>query len=423
MANSKAQNSNNKAIEKKKLIVHRDIFRDEEQEVMPASIDFETTPKEMEAFVDEPAKEPYKRVSLEDYVGPEFYIPNRRRRDFVDKLETNLAALEEMFITEQERRMNSTYTIKHYEATFKRLYEFLAFTLAKTQDDLERMEEEAQTKNFLVEYGATLPLNVLDWDDLLVELRYYCEDVKGNKEQTVLGYYRDFKAIYSYCVENGWLEHKKIIIPSKEAPIKEVYTNAEIERLITRPKTDSFVENRNWVIIHWLLGTGSRVQTIINLKVGDIDLDEGYANINIQKNGSVSRIPLVKKLQTILSDYIYDYRSDIDTDEPLSDEWLFPNRFGEKMTDDGLKKAIVQYNTHRNVYKTSIHLFRHTFAKEWIISGGDILTLQKMLGHKSLKMVQHYSNLYERDIKEKAENYALITNTKRKSGKTIQKRS
>lgn len=421
MANNKVQNTQKKANEKKKLIIHRDIIKDEEQEVLPATIEYETTPKEMKAFIDEPTKEPYKRVTLEDYITPQLYIPNRRKRDFVDK-QTPLAGLEEMFITAQERKMNSPYTIKHYEATFKRLYEFLAFTLAKTKEDLERMEREAKTKNYLAEYGAILPLSVLEWDDLFTELNNYCVNEKGNNEQTVIGYYRDLKAIYFYCFENGWLEERKISIPSREAPIKDVYTNAEIERLITRPNNDNFVENRNWVIIHWLLGTGSRVQTIINLKVGDIDLDEGYANINVQKNGSVSRIPLVKKLQAILSDYIYDYRSDIDTDEPLKDEWLFPNRFGEKMTDDGLKKAIVHYNTSRNVYKTSIHLFRHTFAKDWIIGGGDILTLQKMLGHKSLKMVQHYSNLYERDIKDKAEDFALITHTKRKSGKTIQKR-
>lgn len=421
MANNKVQKDQKKATEKKKIIIHRDIIKDEEQEVLPATIEFETTPKEMRAFLEETPQEPYKRSKLEDYIAPQFYIPNRRKRDFVDK-QSSLGKLEEMFITAQERKMNSPYTIKHYEATFKRLYEFLAFTLAKTEEDIELMKKEVQSKNYLAEYGAILPLSVLEWDDLFVELNNYCVNEKGNKEQTVIGYYRDLKAIYFYCFENGWLEQRKIPIPSKEAPIKDVYTNAEIERLITRPKNDSFVENRNWVIIHWLLGTGSRVQTIINLKVGDIDLDEGYANINVQKNGSVSRIPLVKKLQAILSDYIYDYRSDIDTDEPLKDEWLFPNRFGEKMTDDGLKKAIVHYNTSRNVYKTSIHLFRHTFAKDWIIGGGDILTLQKMLGHKSLKMVQHYSNLYERDIKDKAEDFALITHTKRKSGKTIQKR-
>ena len=102
-------------------------------------------------------------------------------------------------------------------------------------------------------------------------------------------------------------------------------------------------------------------------------------------------------------------------------EPLFCNLYGEKLSENGIKKAIANYNRSRNVEKTSVHLFRHTFAKKWIIDGGDLLQLEKMLGQSSLKMVQHYSNLYASDIKEQAEKHAVITKT-RGNGRKIRKR-
>lgn len=56
--------------------------------------------------------------------------------------------------------------------------------------------------------------------------------------------------------------------------------------------------------------TGHRIQTIINLKVGDVDLDEGYVNVNIQKNTNTRRISIINKLNRILRDYIAFYRCD-----------------------------------------------------------------------------------------------------------------
>lgn len=119
--------------------------------------------------------------------------------------------------------------------------------------------------------------------------------------------------------------------------------------------------------------------------------------------------------------YIDDYRTEVNGVPVGLNEPLFCNLYGEKLSENGIKKAIANYNRSRNVEKTSVHLFRHTFAKKWIIDGGDLLQLEKMLGQSSLKMVQHYSNLYASDIKEQAEKHAVITKT-RGNGRKIRKR-
>ena len=88
---------------------------------------------------------------------------------------------------------------------------------------------------------------------------------------------------------------------------------------------------------------------------------------------------------------------------------MFCNQFGKQFATEGLQTAIVRYNHGRGVSKTSVHLFRHTFAKKWILSGGDIFRLQKLLGHSSLEIVKEYVNIFGADLKAQYDTFAYLT--------------
>lgn len=45
-------------------------------------------------------------------------------------------------------------------------------------------------------------------------------------------------------------------------------------------------------------------------------------------------------------------------------------------------------------------MFRHTFAKKWILNGGDAFSLKKILGYGSMKMVREYVNMFDEDLKK-----------------------
>lgn len=79
------------------------------------------------------------------------------------------------------------------------------------------------------------------------------------------------------------------------------------------------------------------------------------------------------------------------------DDYLFVNELGEQMTRNAMQHAIARYNKKRGVEKTSIHAFRHTFAKHYITSGGDAFKLQRLLGHSTLDVTLNYVNLYGTD--------------------------
>ena len=338
---------------------------------------------------------------------------------------TPLAVLFQDFLTVQEDKGNSEKTIEFYVRGFYKFCEFICIcyvdlpslrAIGKSPDDISEIKPAKES----YKRGAALPIALLTVDGLERDYRHYLTTI-GLNAQTVAAYFRAYRAIAYFAMEEEWIPRRKIVVKEQEPPIKNCYTDEEIKKLVRKPKTDDFLENRNWVLVNYFLATGNRVSSVAALRIQDVDLEDGYITVNRQKNGKPTRIPLVKKIVRILRQYIDDYRTEIDGVPVGVDEPLFCNIYGEPLSENAIKKAIANYNRKRNVEKTSVHLFRHTFAKKWILDGGDLLQLEKMLGQSSLKMVQHYANLYASDIKQQAEKHAAIKKTKG-NGRKIRKR-
>lgn len=76
------------------------------------------------------------------------------------------------------------------------------------------------------------------------------------------------------------------------------------------------------------------------------------------------------------------------------------------------------YEPWRGVQKTSIHLFRHTFARKYLVDcGGDAFMLQKLLGHSTLAMTKHYCAIYDADLTKNYDNFSPLAQMKAGSEK------
>ncbi len=81
------------------------------------------------------------------------------------------------------------------------------------------------------------------------------------------------------------------------------------------------------------------------------------------------------------------------------EDYLFCDQYGGMLSMNGLRLAVARHNQSRGVEKTSTHLYRHTFARKYLVDcGGDAFMLQKLLGHSTLKMTKHYCAIYDADI-------------------------
>lgn len=296
------------------------------------------------------------------------------------------------FMVEQKTRGNSKQTLAFYQRFYKKLEAFVSRLDTTTKDlSIEALEGDSTRLAFIKSLG----------------------DVS---QQTINSYLRGFRSFGNWCEEQGYMKYFRCPIKEVEPPAKQVYSDKELAKLLVKPPMTCYSEYRNWVIINLLLATGARENTILNIKIGDVDLEEGYILFNTTKAHKIARIGLERKMVSILAEFITYWRTGGDLTE---DDYLFANEYDEQLTRTGLASAIRNYNRRRGVEKTSIHLFRHTFAKNWITSGGDILTLARVLTHSELEMVKRYANLYAYDVKEAMEQHSTLSKLRTKSGATL----
>lgn len=231
---------------------------------------------------------------------------------------------------------------------------------------------------------------------------------------------RGLRAILNFCMENDYVEHFKMKLMKIDKPIKETYTEEQLAVLLKKPnlKECGFVEYRTWTMINFVMGTGQRLSSMLNIRVGDISLFERQVIIRKAKGRKQLIIPLSSGLCKILQEYL-QYRGE------ETENYIFPNQFGGQLSTKGAEDAMSDYNRARGVASTSIHLYRHTFAKMWILNGGDIFSLQKMLGHSSLEMVKEYVNLFGGELHKQYDQFnpldSLQTNEKKTAMKVKKK--
>ncbi|GAC42879.1 integrase [Paenibacillus popilliae ATCC 14706] len=58
--------------------------------------------------------------------------------------------------------------------------------------------------------------------------------------------------------------------------------------------------------------------------------------------------------------------------------------------------------------RVSPHTFRHTFAKKYVMNGGDAFSLQKILGHTSLEIVRMYVNMFGTGVMKQHRKYSPL---------------
>jgi len=218
---------------------------------------------------------------------------------------------------------------------------------------------------------------------------------------------RHLRAIFYSFMEQGYMDGFKIKMLKCEKELIETYSEAELERLLKRPdkKSCTFSEYRTWVMVCYLLGTGNRLGTVSNLKIKDIDFDNHEIALRKVKNKKPYTIPLSSTLEKTLTEYLRVRKG-------KSDDYLFCNQYGEQLLKTSIGSTIYRYNHARGVTKTSIHLFRHTFAKNWILNRGDPFRLKAILGHSTMAMVNEYVNMFGKDLHKDFDEFNPLENMK-----------
>jgi len=220
--------------------------------------------------------------------------------------------------------------------------------------------------------------------------------------KTVANHVTLLKSMLNKAVDIGWLSSpprfKVPRTPRSAQDYSYLRTDEEIQRFLSAAWEEG---EHAWIFYKAAIYTGMRAGELAGLRREDIDLETGIITIQRSfdgptKSGEIRRVPLFDVLEPSLKAWLLKLGS-----MPV----VFPNQAGRMHQPSA---RIFQETLHRvleragfpNVQRNGktrryivFHSLRHTFASHWMMRGGDIFKLQKLLGHQSTAMTQRYAHL------------------------------
>ena len=261
---------------------------------------------------------------------------------------------------------------------------------------------KADLENFL-SYNKNINTNSISNDDLKEYVKYLKEE-KLN-EKSISRNISCLKSFYKFLVIEKYVSKNpsdSIFIPKIKKSLPKILTEEEVLILLDIKLTDNY-SYRNKAMLELMYATGLRVSELVNLKLQDIDLNQDI--VRTMGKGSKERIiPIGDYAKEYLEKYLYEYRGTML--KKSSNEYLFLNNHGKKMTRQGFFKIIKNIAKEKGIDKDlSPHTLRHSFASHLLKYGADLRTIQELLGHSDISTTQIYTHITNEELKKNYENF------------------
>jgi site-specific recombinase XerD len=230
------------------------------------------------------------------------------------------------------------------------------------------------------------------------------------------------KRLFGFFITEQWLEREPLRIERSKrlkAEIK-VFTPDEVERM----RQVIAKENaRDWAIFMLLLDTGIRASELCNLRLDDVrwDRQELIIRPQIAKNRSFRVVPLfgsvkaLRKYRAMRGDtarcdrlFLAFYHTPVVSKDGIRrniEKIVFSD---SGLTRNGLFFLVKKWGQLARISESrcSPHTFRHFFATQYLRNGGNILSLQKILGHSRLDITERYLSYGQADVKAEHERFS-----------------
>lgn len=226
----------------------------------------------------------------------------------------------------------------------------------------------------------------------------------GAAPNTVHGAGQVAKSMARLAFRKGYLEQeisRDFVLPKVPQMVIATFSDEQLRALF------GVVDQRRWIgirdraILLLLLDTLARISELLGLALEDLDLGE-RAILVMGKGRRQRELPFGHVAADALGRYLRTVQ-----DHRPSDP-LFISRTGRRLSREGIAAAMRAYAGRAGIQgvRSSPHTLRHTGARRFILSGGDVFTLQRLLGHRSLAMVRRYVELAAADVRLQHERHS-----------------
>lgn len=302
----------------------------------------------------------------------------------------------EMFIEHCELKELSQKTIGSYEQTLRLLMLYLDEQGITRTEKITHLDIQRYVKNIKErgKYTVTSNPNSGNYQERQMDFGKKVSDV------TINNYLRNMSAFFNWCVEEDLILRSPVkrgdFIKVERKPL-EFVSDEDFKRLLRNMNTASFSEYRDSIIVQLLLDTGMRINECLLIQVSDVDLPKRciYLPAENTKGKKGRYVFYSDKMATLLQRWM-KYK-----DRYRDSDFLFCTNKGKRVQVSNFETNVRKYAHRIGLKDIHPHVFRNNFAKRFLMSGGDIYTLSKILGHSSVTVTeQAYLDITQDDLAE-----------------------
>lgn len=283
--------------------------------------------------------------------------------------------------------------------------EFLITQKIKGNSD-KTLEYYVNILQYFGDFVGDVELDTIKLSDL--HNYYLHQSQRDISTTTVQSYMRGLRAFLSWCYDEEYTSVRltdKFKLPKAKKTVIDVLNDYEIQRLFLTFDLRTVLGLRDYCICSLMLDCGLRKNEVVKQTISRYKASDGYL-IVLGKGNRERVVPMGFNTRK----YLLKYHNKI---KNLQGDFLFRKNNGEPITDDTVKQLFARLKANTGIQRLHPHLLRHTFATRFIENGGDVFTLQQLLGHTTLEMSKRYTHLSNAKIVEKYRVFSPMDNIKK----------
>ncbi len=213
------------------------------------------------------------------------------------------------------------------------------------------------------------------------------------------------RGFFRFLVQEGAVQRdptELIDSPKLLRKLPHVLSEKEVLRLLAAPVGEKPNRVRDRAMLHTMYAAGLRVSELIELDLGDVNLESGFISV-VGKGNKRRVVPIGDSAQGATAEYLRKVRPRW---AKTATRACFVTARGVAMTRQSFWKLVRQYARAAGITKPiSPHKLRHSFATHLLIGGADLRSVQTMLGHADISTTQIYTHLSGEHLQEMHERY------------------
>ncbi len=212
---------------------------------------------------------------------------------------------------------------------------------------------------------------------------------------TLNTYLRGVRNFFNFLAREGFNQNNPVAgmkLPKAPDLVVPTLSEKQMAKLLDQPDKSRNVGFRDYAIMLTYFDTTCRLSEIAELDADEIDFEQNQCRV-MGKGKKQRTVPFGRRVAKALMRYQVKCRP-----QPVGTNQFFLKSDGRPLTAGRIEKIISDYGKLIGL-RVYPHKIRHTSAVTYLRNGGDVFSLHRKLGHTSLDMTRHYTNLSDADVK------------------------